>query len=572
MSHDDVRSMAAAVGIAFVLMLQALLGSAGSMDDLTRGHNGFNSGAYLLAARNSIRFHRLLPHQYHTAPTPPPRREAYTHHPLAMHWHNVAFVWLFGDRPGSIRGVAAVHALFAAAALIFVVGRLWSRAHGVVAGAIYVLLPINAIYLNMANHSSGFIGWGLLCLYHYIRLREEPTRWRFAAVLGTFAMAAAWDWPAYYLAFLMALHWAYTSLKNGAATGLPWYRDLGKLTIFSFWVLFQLAWFIAVCVWATGGIDDLLATFAERQGADAGRFLRNVTHVPPMMFTWPILALTALWLIRFFVRLVRRRTLARDLIPMVFCIGGLTHYWVFRSSAVVHSYWLWTTLPFVAIACADVIVGLFHRAVRERSRLRASAVGTLALGVAVIALGVLGERTATMAPSARWVGGSMWFVSDVRQNRPSTFDSGRGEIRFAKKVRSWTNRTTAVYVDRSLASRQTEPRFDATLDRTQIPANWRAMSQPHAPPGHDGAVLIGLLDSLTPQDVARLAQGHGFRQWDEYYMVDYRHGDEDLEVYRTGPVPMSWSWRFFHSAYEPEVHATRDRAAEGAIRQAEAAL
>jgi hypothetical protein len=553
-------------------MLQVLLGSMGAADQLTRGHNGFNSGAYLLAARNSIRFHRLLPHQYHTSPTPPPRREAYTHHPLAMHWHNVASVWLFGDSPASIRGVAAVHAVFAAAALIFVVSRLWSVAHGVVAGAIYVLLPINAIYLNMANHSSGFIGWGLLCLYSYVRLRQEPTRWRFAALLGTFAMAAAWDWPAYYLALIVAIHWAYTSLRNTLETGLPWYRDLGRLTIFSIWVILQVVFFIGICIWATGSIDDLLHTASARQGADTERFLRNVTHVPPMMFTWPILALTAGWLGWWFVRLRRGRALARDVIPLVYAIGGLTHYYVFRSSAVVHSYWLWTTLPFVAIACADCIVSAFRLARRARSRLRAGLMGAFATALAVVSIGALADRTATMTPPARWVGGSMWFVSDVRTSRPEVFDSGRGEIRFAEKVREWTDRTTVVYVDRSLQSRQTEPRFDATLDRTQIPGSWRSNGDPRVPPNHDGAVLIGLIDQLQPGDVARLARGHGFRQWGQFYMIDYRSDAHEVEVYRTGPLPMTWSWRYFHSAYEHDVRASRDRAAERAIREAQAAL
>ena len=207
---DGRRPVRAA--FAIVLAFQVFLSVWGVADQWTRGHNGWNGAAYHNAARNTLRWKVLFPLQYETANVPPRKDQVYTHAPLALHLHNVLAVKLFGDRELSIRLVAGFWSTAALVMLFAVVRRLWDDAHALVASAIYVVLPINAIYTNMANHSAGFIFWALLALYLYASApHSEPWRAsRLVAFSFALAMSALWDWPAYYVATCIAIDWGWS--------------------------------------------------------------------------------------------------------------------------------------------------------------------------------------------------------------------------------------------------------------------------------------------------------------------------------------------------------------------------
>jgi hypothetical protein len=217
---------------------------------------------------------------------------------------------------------------------------------------------------------------------------------------------------------------------------------------------------------------------------------------------------------------------------------------------------------------AEWVVGLSRARERERGRVIGLLVTAAAILLAVVPLLSLVHRTVTMVPSARWVGGSMWFISDVRAERPSAFESGRDEIRFARAVHRSTDRRTVVYVDGALAKRETETRFETTLDRTTISATWRSARTSVPPRGHDGAVAIGVRSAITDADAIELARAHPFTVWDDYYMVDYRREVEDVQIYRSAVVAPTWRWRFFHSPFEFDTRWARDRDAERALRDA----
>ncbi|MFW6051957.1 MAG: glycosyltransferase family 39 protein, partial [Myxococcota bacterium] len=376
--------------LAFVLTAQALLGFLGVADLWTRGHNGWNGGAYHLAARNTLRWGLLFPLQYDAGTVPPTGADVYTHHPLALHLHDTASLWLFGDHPAAIRGVAAVHAVLALAMLFLLVRRYWSDLHAVVASGVYLLLPVNAIYLNMANHSSGFLFWSLLALYCYLAYQRamdaggQAGRW-YAATLAAFWVAAQWDWPAYYVAFGMAVHWLVAGVARLRRTGRPcwrWDRHLGGLAGFCVLVLASFGGHFLLVEIVTGNLSELGGTFEKRQDVPWSRFREHLKVVPELMFTWPVLALCGGWVAAYVVRLARGRARARDLVPVVYAYGGVIHYLVFKWSAVVHSYWAWTTLPFVAIACATSLVAAGGWVAR-RAAPRIGRRGALAAGAAV---------------------------------------------------------------------------------------------------------------------------------------------------------------------------------------------
>jgi 4-amino-4-deoxy-L-arabinose transferase-like glycosyltransferase len=562
-------------GFGLLLSAQLLLGFLGVADMWTRGHNGWNGGAYHLAARNTLRWEVLLPLQYDAGARPPDPSKLYTHHPLALHLHNTASVAVFGDHPAAVRGVAAAHGVLALAMLFVLVRRFWGDLHALLATAIYVVLPINAIYINMANHSSGFIFWSLLALYGYLRYQQaaehdEPTRWWYAATLGAFFMAAQWDWPAYYVAFGMAVHWLVAGQARLRRLGRPWWRWDGHLlglVAFSAFVLALFGGHFLLIQWLTGNVGELAGTFEERQNVGWPRFRDHLGVVPEVMFTWPVLGLSAGWLLAYAARLPAGRATARDLVPLVYGLGGAVHYWVFKWSAIVHSYWAWTMLPFVAIACASVIVTMGSTLARWASPRVGRGLGWVAGAAVGLALVPLVVRAADIVPPARRVGGSMWWVAPVRGPVATDYRSGRPELRFAEQVRAWTDRRTGVLVHRSIENLNPEPRFNTHLDRERRDV----LSVPSRLPvleGVDGWVFIGVIGQVPRHRIAALASEHPYWEYDRFFMVDLRRPGPDVQVWSLEPEEPGLAWRYFVSPFEGPVVARRWAALERAMREA----
>jgi len=574
MSPDRVGGRQRPVRIAFavVLALQVFLAVWGIDDQWTRGHNGWNGSAYHNAARNTLRWDVLFPLQYDTANVAPNSDQLYTHAPLALHLNNVVSVKLFGDRELSIRLVAAFWSVAALCMLFAVVRRLWDDAHALAASAIYVALPINAVYTNMANHSTGFIFWGLLTLYLYIRATRAPPRRRadFALFLASFAIAATWDWPAYYIAFCIAAHWIHTLLKKGDS---PLFRRVNpfekgtvpflQLVVFCVWVSVLLVGHFALVQVLTGNLDELTGTFNARRALYWPWFRYHLLLVPELMFTAPILGICAAWVAVWVARVMRGTARARDLVPIAFLFAGLIHYWTFRWSAIAHSYWAWPMLPAFAITTA---VSLFAMArwVRERAGVAASfSVLLLLLPLAV--------RVVQVVPEGRSVGGSMWFFTRVR-GRVEAYESGRPELRFAERVKAWTDRDAGVQLHMSLKPLRLEPRFDITLDR--VTHRWSQKPRPEMPnkEGATGWVFVAAVDAFPEDERAEFASQHPYRQFGDYFMVDLRREGRDIEAWGLTSLPYDARWWLFHSAFDPPVRATRLIAVEQSLNQKVAEL
>jgi len=542
------------VAFAIVFALQVFLAVWGIADQWTRGHNGWNGAAYQNAARNTLRWDVLFPLQYETANVPPKKEQLYTHAPLALHVHNVASMAVFGDRELSIRLVSGFWSVAALCMLFAVVRRLWDDPHALVASAIYVALPINAIYTNMANHSAGFIFWSLLTLLLYLRApRGSPwPRGAFLLFLGAFAIAATWDWPAYYVAACIALHWAWTLARSDAA------GTLGQLVAFCACVVLVFAGHFVLVEVLTGNLDELTGTFNARRALSWPRFRTHLLVVPELMFTAPVLALCALWLAVWAARATKGLGRGRDLIPLAFLAAGLIHYWTFRWSAIVHSYWAWPMLPGVAIIVA---VSLF--ASGRWLRARAGVAASLCVVLLVVPLAV---RVVQIVPEGRHVGGSMWFFTRVR-GAMDTYDSGRSELRTAEHIKAWTDRATGVQLHTSLKPRRLEPRFDITLDR--VTHRWVQNPRPEIrnDKGVTGWVFVAALDAFPEEERAAFAARYPYRQYGDYFMVDLRREEPSVEAWGLTPAAPGLRWWLFHSAFEPPVLATRLLETEEALRR-----
>lgn len=564
MGHNRLAGRRRRVLFGLVLAAQVFLAVLGVADQWTRGHNGWNGAAYQNAARNTLRWHVLFPLQYDTANVPPKKERLYTHAPLSLHLHTVASVWLFGDRETSVRAVAGFWNVAALCMLFAVVRRLWGDAHALTASAIYVALPINAIYTNMANHSAGFIFWGLLAVFLYLRA-DRATSWSqqsFVAFLAAFAMAATWDWPAYYLAGCIAIHWLWTLV--GSRGSAPAARSARKLWVFCAWVVVLFVGHLVLVEVTTGNLDELTGTFNARRALSWPRFRTHLAKVPELMFTVPILALTLGWLAVWVVRVLRGTARSRDLVPVAFLVGGLLHYWTFRWSAVVHSYWAWPMLPAVAIAVSTALFAIARWA-RARWGLAAASVAVLLL------VTPLAVRDLQIVPKGRYVGGSMWFFTPIR-GPIDEYDSGRPELRFARRVKAWTDRETGAQLHTSLQPLRLEPRFDITLDR--VTHRWVNGPRQDLPPaqGATGWVFIAAVDAFTETERAAFAAKHPYKQYGDYFMVDLRERAREIRVWGLTPVAYRPRWWLLHSPFEPAMRASRRIAAEQALNQEVAEL
>ena len=551
------------VAFAVVLALQVFLAVWGVADQWTRGHNGWNGAAYHNAARNTLRWGVLFPLQYETANVPPKKEQLYTHAPLGLHLHNVASVRLFGDRELSVRLVAGFWSVAALWMLFAAVRRLWDDAHALAASAVYVVLPINAIYTNMANHSAGFVFWSLLTLYLYVRAsRAPPWRWpSYTLFLLAFAFAANWDWPAYYIAFCIAVHWGLTLF--GPRKAAPPSGTARQWGLFCAWVAIWFVGHFVLVEVVTGTLDELTGTFNARRALSWTRFRTHLLVVPELMFTAPVLGLCAAWFAAWVLRVFRGAAQPRDLVPGSFLIAGLIHYWTFRWSAIVHSYWAWPLLPGVAIA---VVVSL--SAMAEWIRGQRGAAASMAVVLLLIPLVV---RVVQIVPQGRAVGGSMWFFTPVR-GPMDTYDSGRAQLRLAERVKAWTDRSTGVQLHTSLKPFRLEPRFDITLDR--VTHRWSQNPRIEIPnsQGATGWVFVASVHAFSEQERAAFAARHPYRQFDDYFMLDLRRNARDIEAWGLTPVPYSPKWWLLHSAFEPAVRATRLIAVEQSLDEKVAKL
>ncbi|MDF1564600.1 MAG: hypothetical protein P1V51_16265 [Deltaproteobacteria bacterium] len=552
----------AAAGVGLALLLQAGLGLFNFAGEFNRGHNGWNTSAYHQSAKNTWRWGVLFPLQYDTGVTPPRPDELYTHHPLGMHLHNTAAYGLFGDETWVVRGVMALQGLLVVLALCVLLWWLWSPGAAAIAGLVYVAIPINAIYLNMANHSSGFLAWGLAALgLHLAALRalargerRAARRWRLGFLLA-FVMAALWDWPAAYLAAGVSLHLLGLAWRQRRQEGGETREHLLHLLVFLLVGLATVATHAILVELFAGGLGELASTAEARATPPWSRWAYHLRVVPPIAIGWFLLGAGLLWAARFARRVRRGEVRDRDLVPLIFGVGGLIHYLAFPWSAVVHSYWAWTMLPFFAIAAADLLPAAWPRS-------RATRASALALALAIVGTYA---HAAILVPAGREVGGALWFVRRVRDEPIQTYWGGYPELRLARWVRAATDRETGVLVHRAIRETIPEPRFFITLDREYREVGNVPSVAPRSPV--ERWVFVAPLSAVPLPRRAALAARHPYRQVDDYFMVDLSRQGRDIEVFRTEPAEASLFHRFFVDAWDPPREWIPDEAAEAELLQ-----
>jgi hypothetical protein len=327
------------------------------------GHNGYNGAAFVQAARNSLRFGVVGQAQYYMGLEPPAPSLLYTHHPMLLHAHLVLNMALAGASEAAARSVPAAYSLLNLL-MIFAFGRRFiGRAEGLIAAAIFVITPINLICANMINHEQGGIFWCLAMLYAYLCWYEQPRRRYAAALLGATTLAAQFDWPAYYIAFFMAVHMGYHGLKSFVAQlkrgHRAWPAQWTLLIVFSCVVLTNFFGFFAWIIHTRGSFDDMMHAFSQRSSEPKGYWTQlwvrgQDIHGPHL------LALLALWLPWSITRVARGRASSGELALWLFLIAQMIHSTVFKQAGFVHSYWVYYLSPAIAFGGAILLADLWR--------------------------------------------------------------------------------------------------------------------------------------------------------------------------------------------------------------------
>ena len=389
-------------------------------------------------------------------------------------------------------------------------------------------------------------------------------------------MAIQWEFYQNYIALGMAIHWFFASIRHRGGEGRWWFppwRDVAPLVVWCVYVPALFAGHFLLVYLFQGTLDELFHTIGARANVTWANFWGHLKVVPDVVFGWPTLALAVLWFLGWLWRLLRGRAQARALVPVMFAIGGTIHYIIFKSSAIVHSYWAWPLLPFVSIALATMVVGLggWLREAALGRGLGSKAAAMCAL-LSLILVVPLAQRTVELVPDARSVGGSLWFVAPVRGPVHEVYDSGRTELNFAEQVRDWTNRQTGVLVHRSIERTRPEPRFYTVLDRETRGVN----AVPERPPTSDhvpeGWVFIAALDALPHAAWVRLAARHPYYQYGRYAMIDFRREGSDVKVWELEEAPPSLLYAYFVTPFEAEVIGVRAPDVESRLREQVRAL
>ncbi len=518
------------------------------------GHNGFNGAAFWQAARNTLRFGIAGQALYYTGVEPPARDILYTHHPQMLHLHLVVLQRLLGDAPWVGRLVPAAYSLLTLALLHRIATRLWDRTTALVAVALYALVPLHGIFANMIDHEQGGIFWTLLAVYQYVRWVEpDPAEskrrraLRFGLVLFAITCGAQFDWPAYYVAFFVALH-AFARVVRSRPV-FAWRREWLFLLVFSAVVLASFVGFFAWIHAQRGSVREMGDAFAHRTGGVAWAYVVHTFEWMRDMHGGLPLVVTAAWAILLVARVARGGGRTRDLIPASFFGAQVIHSSVFRGAGWIHSYWTYWLGVATALGGAEVVLSAAAWARARVDHLRSTRGERLARASAVV-LVIAASATTVMVVRNAYLRLRWGFATGTGSYVRPYPDIG-AEVRWARWLAARFDRAATTYL------------VHASLPQIRIEVHWyldapfsdRNTLDATAPGAYGGKRVIGLLDAErfgARAQLAQLLREHPAWVFDRRFVaLELSTRGERVETFRSAPRPASILWRWFVDPLHP---------------------
>lgn len=364
--NDDASLPAGRANLLFALLVAlsaAVLGLQAGEAFVGR-HEGWNAAVYSAAARAHLLYGlgtTRLGVIVNGDQVPPAGFIYYTNHPPLLPLMLAASFAVFGEREWAARLVPILCSLVSLW-LVWRIGvRLRGQAYGLLAAAVFALVPMNAFYGRMVDHEAPVLTAVLAALHAYLRWRDGEGRGGFLASLLWLAVAMAIGWPGYYMAGLLAAH--HLLAARGAR------RDR-RVLLYPVLALVSFGVFLLHVLWlrGAGGFDELVAQFVTRTSAHTADFTEGAAR----RFSWPgfavlwagrayklftlpvlVAALFELW------DAARRRgdpaARARG-IALLLTAFAAVHLLLFRQGAWVHDYWgFYLSAPLAFLAAGGVL-------------------------------------------------------------------------------------------------------------------------------------------------------------------------------------------------------------------------
>jgi hypothetical protein len=311
---------------------------------------------YGIMARNYLRIpwseHHGVPVQSvgHWPGTP---LRFYSHHPPLMPLTIAVSYKIFGQGDWQTRLPAALCTLGNILLLYFLLKEYDSPA-ALYASAIFASLPITLYYGGQPEFlNPQFVFLTLLTTVTFFNFNKEPKLKTLLFLSGAFALAAATDWPAFYLVPLATIYFLVNHRRQ------HWPLIL-VFVLFSLLIFFAL--YAQIVLTATGDWAWMLDHIRTRTiGVTPSQKISFLTWLHQAWtynrehHTIPVLILSATW---FIIAIANRKSKIENR-PIIFLLlFAAVHLVIARQGSYSHSWWWWPLTPFLALSSGLCIAHL----------------------------------------------------------------------------------------------------------------------------------------------------------------------------------------------------------------------
>lgn len=274
---------------------------------------------------------------------------------------------ILGVYEWSARLFAIVFSLGSIVLLYLLVRRIYDENTALLSGFFMAFLPMTSYFGRMVCHEPLVLFFILTSLYGY-RLWMENGRCRWALLMFTgFILGALTDWPVYFLAPLITIHFLMVTRGNLNRYNFGYILALPLIAAF----LFIL--YLAYAAEVKGSIDELVISFFYRTGSVTGdpsvtssrftmwEFIIKELNRSVMYFTPVCLFLSAIWAYNYIKMYINKEPHFGDSYLFLLYSLGLLYVLVFKQGAWIHVYYgLYYLSPAVALSSSIGLIYL-HR-------------------------------------------------------------------------------------------------------------------------------------------------------------------------------------------------------------------
>ncbi len=321
----------------------------------------------------------------------------YYHYPPLLVWLVSVSYLIFGVHEWSARVVPLLFSLSLMALIFIFARRAFSQDVALLALLFSAIMPIENYYgAHVDVYGSLSVFFSLLALYGYVRWLDHHRTHHLALCTLGIILGSMTAWYTYFLVPLILAHYYRFYFVPGKSRDLRLLIIAGSaITVFA---LFMLHRYILL----GSGRGEVLGSLTEKllarlsysralgtvgEAVEPAAFVSQQLRSFARMYSPPLIALTAVWLVFFMKDGLRGRLHNRDWFVLMLLGYGLLHNLAFPNFLLGHDYLLVSYVPGVAIA-ASVAFLRCSRYVRDRWGMKAREIAAPVLLTIVVMAGL----------------------------------------------------------------------------------------------------------------------------------------------------------------------------------------